>query len=79
MRRQGFCRSVMWEPGSLPRMTQGLPSSRGRSASTARASGPSGTTRPPHFVSGMLLLSCLPMVKWIDFGFGISYLKLSRS
>ena len=44
MRRQGFCRSVMWEPGSLPAMTQGFSSSRGRSASTARPSGPGGAT-----------------------------------
>ena len=31
--------------GTLPAMTQGLPSSRGRSASTAALSGPSGTDR----------------------------------
>ena len=41
-------------PGALEigemgaRLTQGLPSSRGRSASTARASGPSGPPRPHH-------------------------------
>ena len=36
---------------SLPRMTRGLPSSRGSSASMERASGPSGTTRPPVVAS----------------------------
>ena len=63
MRRQGLCRSVMWEPGSFPRMTQGLPSSRGRSANTARALGPSGTARPPVFRVGQLdavVLDVLP-------------------
>lgn len=37
----------MCEPGSLPGMAQGLPSSRSRSASAVRASGPSGTVWPP--------------------------------
>ena len=32
-------------------MTQGLSSSRGMADNTARASGPSGTTRPPVLVS----------------------------
>ena len=32
-------------------MTQGLSSSRGRLAKTARASGPSGTIRPPVLLS----------------------------
>ena len=38
-------------PGFFREMTQGLPSSRDRSASTARASGPRATTHPPVFAS----------------------------
>ena len=49
----------MWEPASFLRITQGLPSSPGRSATTARASGPSGTTGPPVVASDRSMQSSL--------------------
>ena len=69
MRRQGRCKSVRWEPGSFPAMTQGLSFSRGRADSTARASRPSGTTRPPVLVSGSSMQSsftCSQRRNWIS-------------
>ena len=69
MRRQGRCKSVRWDPGSRPAMTQGLSSSRDRAESTARASGPSGTTRRPFLASGSSMWSsftCSQRRYWIS-------------
>ena len=51
IRCQGCWRSVRYEPGSLPAITQGLSSSRGKEARSRTADGARGTARPPVLTS----------------------------